>query len=98
MFRPWASFSGVVPNAASAVFAASVESICFSFCGISTLRSGSSVFHPGRAVVPARGDAKRAFATGIAVAGFGVLLSGFDNFEVENSSLLLFDFQSGILP
>ena len=48
--------------------------------------------------MPARGDAKRAFATGVVVAGFGVLLPGLDNFEVENSSLLPFDFQSGILP
>lgn len=61
------------------------------------MRIGSEVVvHSERAFAPANGDENRAFATGVAAAGLGVLLADFGSFEVEKSSLLPFDFQSGI--
>lgn len=99
---PSASFSGVVPNLARAVFAASEYSICFSFCGMLTLSSDLSrsevVFQSERAfALTPLGDENRVFATaGDAASGLVVRLVC-SAFELENNSFLPFDLQLGIL-
>lgn len=98
---PVASLSGVVPNLASAAFAASACSMCFNFCGILTLRTALSrsemVFQSERALAPAMGDENKVFATaGDATSDFGTRLV-LAALVLENNSFLPFDLQSGML-
>mmetsp|Transcript_17569 Transcript_17569/g.40965 ORF Transcript_17569/g.40965 Transcript_17569/m.40965 type:complete len:223 (-) Transcript_17569:1098-1766(-) len=92
---PSAKASGVVPNFARAAAAASSARTVLSFCGTFTLRGvGSLLFHSVRGD-PAIGDEKRVFTTADG-DGRGSSLVSVTRLELQNSSFLPLDLQSGI--